>query len=384
MKTIKLYDSDSHIKEFSAEIIDCRKKDGIYKIILNQTAFFPEGGGQSADTGIIGGSKISNVQIINDEIIHFSDLPIKIGATVNCTIDWEQRFHRMQNHSGEHIVSGIVHTLYGYDNVGFHMGDDITVDFNGELNREQLLDIERRANEAIYKNVRFTCEYPDTESLKNLEYRSKLELTENVRIVTIDGYDICACCAPHVYTSGEIGIIKILDYSRHRGGVRIHMLCGADALKDYEIKYGNIKQIATELCSKPNDAADAFKRFFEENNGLKAEIAALKKELTQLRSSAIDNTDDCILLFEDNIQMNDLRKLVLDTSPKSSKLCAGFSGNDRSGYRFAIASQSIDLFAVSKKLTSSLNGKGGGSSELIQGSVSSSRIEIEEYFKNNF
>ncbi len=384
MITEKLYDKDSHIISFTAKVVDCRESENGFEIILDKTAFFPEGGGQYADTGKTGDVDVTDVQIINDEIVHFTNKALNIGEEIECNINWEQRFRRMQNHSGEHIVSGIVHTLYGYENVGFHLGDDVTIDFDGELTREQLLDVEKRANEAIYKNAKFTCEYPDEETLKNLSYRSKLELTENVRIVTVEGYDVCACCAPHVYSAGEIGIIKILDFARHRGGIRVHLLCGKDALEDYETKYDNLRSVATALCAKQNETSQAFERFNEEHGALKAELAALKKELAKLKASAIENTDECILIFEADTDMNDLRKLVLNGAEKTTKLCAGFSGNDNSGYRFAIASKNIDLREKSKEITAALNGRGGGSSELLQGNAAASKEEIEKYFKENF
>lgn len=384
MITEKLYDKDSHIKAFTAKVIDCRKKENGFEVILDKTAFFPEGGGQYADTGKIGEADINDVQIINGEIVHYADRALNIGEELCCEINWEQRFRRMQNHSGEHIVSGIVHKLYGYENVGFHLGDDVTIDFDGELTREQLIDVEKRANEAIYKNAKFTCEYPDEETLKNLSYRSKLELTENVRIVTVEGYDVCACCAVHVYSASEIGIIKILDFTRHRGGIRVHLLCGKDALEDYEKKYENLRSVATVLCAKQNETAQAFERFSEEHSALKIELAALKRELAQLKASGMENTDECILIFEANTDMNDLRKLVLNGAEKTEKLCAGFSGNNNDGYRFAIASKSIDLREKSKSITSALNGRGGGSSELLQGSAAASKEEIEKYFKENF
>lgn len=384
MITEKIYDRDSHIDSFKATVLDCLKIDERYGIILDKTAFFPEGGGQPADTGFIGNARIYDVKI-NDKIItHYSETPVPVNTEVECRIDWDQRFRRMQNHSGEHIVSGIVHSLYGYENVGFHMGDDVTIDFNGEMTRDQLLDVEKRANEAIYKNVRFICEYPDDATLKNLNYRSKLELTEDVRIVTIEGYDVCACCAPHVYSSGEIGIIKILDFARHRGGIRVHLLCGYKALEDYEIKYNNLRIVANSLCAKQNETAEAFEKFNEEHNALKIELAALKREVAQLKASTIESTDDCILIFEADTDMNDLRKLVLNGAKKTSKLCAGFTGNDKAGYRFAIASENIDLREKSRDITSTLSGKGGGSSELLQGNAAASKEEIEKYFKENF
>lgn len=384
MITEKLYDKDSHISSFKATVLECREYEDKYGIVLDKTAFFPEGGGQSADTGFIDTAEIFDVQLIGKEIVHYSQNPLPVNGEVACQIDWNQRFERMQNHSGEHIVSGIVHTLYGFNNVGFHMGEDVTIDFDGELNRDQLLDIEKRANRAVYENVKFICEYPDANTLKGLNYRSKLELTEDVRIVTIEGYDCCACCAPHVYSSGEIGIIKILDFARHRGGTRIHLLCGYKALEDYEIKYKNLKSIANVLCAKQNETAEAFEKFNEEHNALKIELAAIKKEMARLKASQIQNTDDCVLIFENDTDMNELRKLVLNGAEKTTKLCAGFSGNDKDSYKFAIASKSINLRDKLIDITAGIIGKGGGSAELLQGIASSTREKIEKYFKENF
>lgn len=375
MITKKLYDIDSHLSEFEAKVI---KVEG-NSAVLDKTAFFPEGGGQLCDTGIIGNANVTDVQIINDEIIHITDVPLKLGEKYNCQIDWNKRFARMQNHSGEHIVSGIIHKLYGYDNVGFHMGDEVTVDFNGELSNKQLTEIELLANEAVYKNVKIIAEYPDKKTLSALEYRSKLELTDNVRIVTIEGYDKCACCAPHVSQSGEIGMIKILSSMRHRGGTRITMLCGSDALRDSVIKYDNLAQIAVKLSAKQNEAAEVFEKFCDENTELKIKLAKLRKDLIKLKSESVSPVGKNIILFEDGMNMPDLRTLVLDSAKNCSGFCAGFSGNDNDGYIYAIASFNIKLREKSKSINSVLCGKGGGSDELIQGSLKSTKSQIENF-----
>lgn len=384
MKTVKLYD-DGHLYEFDANVISCEKENEIFKTVLDKTAFFPEGGGQYGDTGFIEDTKIIDTQIYNDIIYHYSNSPLPVGDKVHCMLDKDKRFARMQNHSGEHIVSGIVNRLFGYDNVGFHLGDDgMTVDFNGELTREQLMEVEKIANEAIYKNVNFTISYPDEKELETLEYRSKLDLTEDVRIVTIDGYDKCACCAPHVSKSGEIGIIKILDSQRHRGGIRIHMLCGIDAVKDYNVKYNNLYEIAVKLCAKQNETAESFNKYSEETSLLKQKIAQLNKEITKLKSSTFTDTNECILIFEEDLDMQNLRNLVLSGVKHTSKICAGFSGNDSTGYVFAIASEHINLREQAKVINLAISGKGGGSAELIQGSCSADRNTIENHFKTEW
>ena len=236
--TRKLYDENSHLSSFDAAVRSCVPVHDLWQIVLDQTAFFPEGGGQGADTGMLNAARVLDVQEMGGEIVHITDTPLTPGEMVHGKLDWEKRFRRMQEHSGEHIISGLVHKLYGYRNVGFHLGDEtVTMDYDGELTREQLSELEWLANEAVWKNVPITAVYPPEDVLQTIEYRSKLELTENVRIVTIEGYDVCACCAPHVSHTGEIGAIKIIDSMRHRGGVRLTILCGVDALRQYRMLF---------------------------------------------------------------------------------------------------------------------------------------------------
>ncbi|MCQ2483730.1 MAG: alanine--tRNA ligase-related protein [Clostridia bacterium] len=380
MKTIKLYDEDSHLYNFEAEVISCEKSDDKYIIVLDRTAFFPEGGGQKSDTGFIEKSAVTDVQIRNKIIYHYADSPVEAGQRVKCGIDERRRFRHMQNHSGEHIFSGIAHTLYGCENVGFHLGDEVTVDFDIELNEAQIRRIEAKANEAVCKNLKITAEYPDSKTLSTLDYRSKLELTEDVRIVTVDGIDVCACCAPHVSYTGEIGIIKVLNFMRHRGGVRIFIKCGLDAFEDYCIKCNNLARISTALCAKQNEAADVFDKFSNDTLELKQKLTKLSKELAALKAQSIEDTDGNILLFEDECDMPTLRTAVLDGAKHAGGICAGFSGNDKNGYIYVASSQNIKLRAMSKEINTVLNGKGGGSDELIQGSVKATRTEIEKYF----
>ena len=271
--TEKLYDKDSHLKEFEGTVLSCEKSGEKYAVTLNGTAFFPEGGGQRSDRGCIGDAYISDVQIKNGEILHFADKPLNIGQVYNCKIDFDFRFRNMQNHSGEHIISGIVHKLFGFNNVGFHLGAEMTVDFDGELTRRQLDEIEDLANKAVYENLPVKAYYPSDEELKNLDYRSKLDLKENVRIVEIKGVDVCACCAPHVKATGEIGVIKILDFEKYKGGVRLLVKCGRDALCDYREKYESVLEISNLLSAKRFDVSNAVSKLNEQLSAEKAETA---------------------------------------------------------------------------------------------------------------
>lgn len=380
MKTIKLYDIDSHLSVFTAQVISCEADGDSWLTVLDRTAFFPEGGGQKSDTGVIDGIKVTDVQIENGIIYHRTEAPVEVNKSAECSIDWDTRFSRMQNHSGEHIVSGIAHSLYGCKNVGFHLGDEVTIDFDRGLDESQIKNIEVLANKAVYKNLKITTEYPDSETLSKLDYRSKLDLTEDVRIVTIEGIDACACCAPHVSLTGEIGIIKVLSFMRHRGGVRLFVKCGLDAFMDYDIKQSNLSKIAVTLCAKPNETSSVFEKFYNENAELKQKIAKLSKEISQLKAGNIEDTDGNIILFEDGADMNSLRSLVLDGAKHAGGLCAGFSGSDANGYIYVIASTSVKLRQMAKEINTTLNGKGGGSDELLQGNIKATKDEIKKYF----
>ncbi len=377
MQTIKLYEADAYISEFKAKVLSCEKLENHYDIILDRTAFFPEGGGQEADTGVIGDARVTDVQINGGVIIHKTDSPLPLDE-VNCQIDWDKRYRRMQNHSGEHLLSGLAHSLYGCTNVGFHMGSEITVDFDKALTADELSRLEMLANEGVYKNVNITAEYPDPEKLGDIDYRSKLELTQDVRIVTIDGYDICACCAPHVKMTGEIGMVKILASMRHRGGVRLTILCGKDAFEDYCVKTRNLYEIAVTLCAKHNEELEAFRKLCGENSELKQKCAALSKELTQLKAKDTEQINGIYIYFDDSGDMQAARTLALQSAKEHDGISAVFSGKEGS-YKYAVASTVKSVRALTTMLNGAFSGRGGGSDELSQGSLSATKSEIEKF-----
>ena len=379
--TEKLYDKDSHLKEFSAMVLSCEKSGESYAVTLNKTAFFPEGGGQESDRGSIGEAQVLDVQIVGNEIIHYTDRPLDVGTEYACSLDWDRRFRNMQNHSGEHIISGLVHKLYGLNNVGFHLGAEMTVDFDGVLSREQLSEVERVANKAVWENVPIKAYYPQENELKSLKYRSKLELTENVRLVEIEGYDLCACCAPHVKKTGEIGLIKILDFFKNKGGVRIFIKCGTDALDDYNGKYFNVFKISNLLSVKQNEASEAVDRLNDENRELKFKISDLKKRLIAEKAKNFAPDTDKTAAFEENLDIKELQ-LFADALYKKCKGIRGvFSGED-GNYSFAICGEetSLDLFFKSFKERFSV--RGGGRNGMVQGTITAEKMEIEQFFYN--
>ena len=378
--TEKLYDKDSHLKEFTGTVLSCKKTGEKYAVTLNRTAFFPEGGGQQSDRGYIGGAYISDVQIKNGEILHFADKPLSVGQAYDCKLDFDFRFRNMQNHSGEHIISGIVHRLYGFNNVGFHLGAEMTMDFDGELTRRQLDEIEDLANKAVYENLPVKAYYPTDEELKSLDYRSKLDLKENVRIVEIKGVDVCACCAPHVKATGEIGVIKILDFEKYKGGVRLIVKCGADALRDYREKYKNVLEISNLLSAKQPTVSAAVVRLNEQLSAEKAAAAALKKRLIAEKAAGFAPDTDKTAIFENGLDIKELQLLADALCQKAGGIRGAFSGAD-GAFSFAICGEETALGEFFAKFKAAFNTRGGGRNGIRQGTVCADRAEIEGLFK---
>ncbi|MCF0138045.1 MAG: alanyl-tRNA editing protein [Oscillospiraceae bacterium] len=381
--TEKLYYTDSFIKKFTAKVLSCRETKAGFEVILDRTAFFPEGGGQSADTGKIGGAQVADAHERNGEVIHYVNQALSEGEEYECEIDWLQRFRRMQNHSGEHIVSGLVNTKYGFNNVGFHMGRDaVTIDFDGDLSHSQLVEIEREANLAVAADIGIKTGFPSEEKLKTLEYRSKLELTENVRIVEIEGVDICACCAPHLRSTAQVGIVKILSAERRRRGgegVRVTMLCGLDAV-DYLGRIHESNAGISAMLSVPREETDkGVERMLKENERLRQRVSELGRELARLRAEGIAPVDGNICIFDDVLEEPALRDIVNVAAEKCGGVAAVFSGSDETGYRYIIGSKNVNLRANSGLINTVLGGRGGGRPEMIQGSCTASAEKIKDF-----
>lgn len=390
MLTKKLYDTDSYMRDFSAKVLKCipadskaaKEKGVAFAVVLDQTAFFPEGGGQTSDTGNLGCATVLDVQEANGEILHYIDTELEVGSLVRGVLNWQQRFRKMQNHTGEHLVSGIIHTQFGYDNVGFHLGTDgVTVDFSGILNEAELRFVEYIANRVVGLNVPVTVTYPTPEECAVMDYRSKLELTDNIRIVTIDGWDCCACCAPHVSQTGAIGGIKILSCESWKGGVRIHMLCGMDALDDYQKRCENTARISAMLSAPQLETADAVEHLMQNLQSEREESAKLRRSLLDLKINAISPTEGNIVIFDSVLDNNSLRNLVNAGIGLCGGVCALFSGNDQEGYRYIIGSRAVPLREWSKEFNNALNGRGGGSDQMIQGTVKATAEQIRIYFE---
>ncbi len=376
--TEKLYESDSHLFEFTAKVISVEKCDDYYLTVLDRTAFFPEGGGQASDIGFIGDVFVDYVFIEGNIIYHRSKSPIS-GGEVSCAIDGRRRFAFMQNHSGEHIVSGIINKKFGFDNVGFHLGEDfVTLDFNGILNREQLDEIEYEANRKIWENVKFKAYYPSESELDSLDYRSKKELLGDIRIVEIENTDICACCAPHVNEAGEIGIIKLLDFEKLRGGIRIYMKCGDFALSDYRSRYENTVKISALLAAKQDNIADAVSQLQNKLSEEKYKISKLNGKLIEFIIGQFDSNLNAIIV--EDFEIKELQILADGLHKTHNKICGAFSKNE-AGYNFAICGEEDELNEFFSLLKKNLEIRGGGRNGMVQGTVFADRDDLKKHFK---
>ena len=378
---IKLYYEDSYIHSFSAVVEKCVPYNDGYLVLLDRTAFFPTAGGQECDSGALDGQKVLSVILENDEVYHFVKNPIEFGKQVAGEIDWNERFRKMQHHSAEHIVSGIAFSQFGLNNAGFHLDKDgVTIDYDAELSENQLFELERLANEAVWKNLEISATFPTERELENINYRSKTDILGKIRIVTIDGIDICACCAPHIRRTGEIGIIKFTEMVRHRGGVRIKMICANDALCDYSEKQKSVHRISAMLSVPQKEVAEAVLKLKNETETVNREKNEIIKKLALAQAQNIHETDGNFYIFSDIPEKNALRTLANEGKKRIGGIFAVFSGDDETGYSYIITAKNGVLDFV-KALNAELSGKGGGRDDTAEGKILTSKEKIESVLR---
>ena len=380
METEKLFYPDPFLTEFTAVVLSCREEKTGYSVSLDRTAFYPEGGGQPADHGFLNGIAVTDVHEKEGEIFHTCAKPLTPGDTITGVIDWKRRFDHMQQHSGEHILSGYLCSLYGCDNVGFHLGaETVTIDYNRELTWEEVLKAEALANKAIYLDRPVEITYPSREELAQIDYRSKKELTGQVRIVRFPGADCCACCGTHVLRAGQVGLVKVLSCQKFRGGVRLEIVSGRRALTFLSAVYEQNREVAQALSAKPVETAAAVNRLTEELLAAKARMANL--EDTVFDGIAGQNRDKGdVLLFQDPLRPDAVRKLADAVAGKSGGLAAVFAGEENSYSYALVRADGGEIAPLVKELNAALRGRGGGRSGFAQGGVSASREEIETFF----
>lgn len=379
----ELFYRDEYAREFDAEVISCQKGKKGYEVVLSDTAFYPEGGGQPADRGTLGQVNVLDVKRRNGEILHITDAPLEPGMTVHGVLDWERRFDHMQQHSGEHILSGVVHAQFGYDNVGFHMNDEVvTVDFNGPITWEEAMELEDKVNAYIWTDAESRELYPSEEELKAMDYRSKIELKGKVRLVEYPGADLCACCGTHVAHTGEIGLMKILSVSRHKDGVRMEMLFGGRAMKDYDRKHLLNTEFSCRLSAKPYETGEALQRVLDEMNAMKFRMQAMNERYYAMRATSIPVGEPVIFFNEPGMSMVEIRKFcdyLISTGKVKTAMI--ISPKDKESVNYVMGSADLNMRDVGKLLNEKLHGRGGGKPEMVQGSFQAEAEAVEQAFR---
>ncbi len=380
MDTRKLYYEDQDLVEFSAKVLSCEKCDKGFLVTLDKTAFYPEGGGQACDTGVLGGAQVLDVQERGEEVVHLCHKALEVGAKVSGKIDYAKRFDLMQQHAGEHIVCGIAHRLYGCHNVGFHVGaDTVTVDLDVFIPWEKLLEIEKMANQAVFDDVSLKCWFPTEEELPHVEYRTKKRLEYPVRIVEIPGYDVCACCGLHVKRTGQIGLIKLVSAVKFHQGVRIEMVCGKRALALVQAVFEENRQVSQAFSAQMLETGAAARRMNEQLAQEKFRATGLQKALLAEKAKEYAGRGN-VVIFEEMTPA-----LLREFADCVASVCGGtaavFSGADGEGYAFCMVTREGDLREQVKAMTKALNGRGGGKPNFQQGRVQAMQAEIRTFFE---
>ena len=382
MSTRKLYYEDSHLACFSATVLTCQESPKGFLVTLDATAFYPEGGGQACDLGKLGDVNVLDVREKGEEVIHRCDGALEVGSRVEGVIDYDRRFDLTQQHSGEHIVTGIIHGRFGYDNVGFHIGADlVTIDFDGPIPADVLPEIEAAANRIIWENRPLRVWYPSPEELPTVGYRSKKALPWPVRVVDVPGCDKCACCGTHVSATGEVGLVKLFSCVKFHEGVRIEMAAGGRALRYLSAVYDQNRQVSQAFSAKILETGEAARKINDQLAAEKFRVAGLQK---QVFASIAAQYEGCgnVLRFEADLAPVQVRELCDAIADSCGGTAAVFSGTDDAGYSFCLVSRSDDLRQLGRAMTTALNGRGGGKPNFQQGSVKAVKAQIEAFFEN--
>ena len=378
--THKLFYEDCHLSRFRARVTDCEKSEKGYEISLDATAFYPEGGGQACDLGTLNDVRVLHVQERGTQIVHLCEAPLEIGSAVEGIIDYDRRFDLMQQHTGEHIVSGIINRRYGFHNVGFHMGSAmIEIDFDGVVPAEDLRSIEQEANSALWQNLPVRCWYPTEEELPHVFYRTKRALPWPVRIVQVPEFDSCACCGVHVARTGEVGLIKLFSVVPLRGGCRIEMSCGARAMKLLNQAFDQNRLVSQAFSAQWFETGEAARKMNEALSGEKFRMAQLQKRIFEMIAEDYVNFEN-VVHFEQDLDSAQVRMLADAIAQRCDGTVAVFSGTEEEGYAYAMVDHRNDLRAFGKEMTAALNGRGGGKPNFQQGRVAAKRQEIEAFF----
>ncbi len=383
MQTRALYYEDGYLARFTARVVSCEEMNGRWAVTLDATAFYPEGGGQAGDTGTLNGIRVLDTQEQGDAVIHLCAEPLAVGTEVEGIIDFDRRFDLMQQHTGEHMLSGLIHRRYGYHNKGYHVGADfVTVDFDGVIPDQDIPSLEAELNEAVWRNLPVKCWIPTPEELPHVRYRTKRELPWPVRIVEVPGCDSCACCGIHVGATGAVGVIKILNTMGFRGGTRLEMVSGKRAWSVMNQAFEQNRQVSQAFSSQQHQTGEAARRMNQVVSELKYQINQLQKQQMAAIADSYVNSGN-VLHFGENLEPVQVRELADAIAEKCGGTAAVFSGSDEGGYNCCLVTRQGDLRSFGKAMNAALNGRGGGKPNCHQGRVQATKAQIEAFFAEN-
>ncbi|MCF0129011.1 MAG: alanyl-tRNA editing protein [Pseudobutyrivibrio sp.] len=371
-----LYDLKPYDREFEALVLSCEKVslDGkeYSDTVLDKTLFFPEQGGQTSDVGYINDIRVFDVQMVDGVVHHYLEGTVEVGVSVKGVIDWKRRYDNMQQHTGEHIFTGLAHNLYGAENVGFHLSDNVvTLDLDIELSQAQVTEIETKANEVIYSGALIKCYYPEASKLKEIPYRCKKEIEGDIRIVEIVGVDFCACCAPHVASTAEVGVLKVQSFMKYKGGTRVSILCGRRALLDYRQRISVIENCYQLLNCRQDELAEKIDTLLTANKQLKYDMGQLNCKLLSKEIESVDEALEDVVIFTEGVDAKAMREAVNSLVEKHPGICGVFSENEEGSFNYIAGSANTDCKKLAEALKDACGAKGGGSPAMIQGTVPS-------------
>ena len=379
-----MYYRNSYLTEYDSQVLSCEKQDKGYAVVLSDTIFYPEGGGQKCDTGYLDDVRVFDVQERNDKVIHWCEAPLETGKTVHGRIDWTERFDHMQNHTGEHIVSGLIHKNYGYENVGFHMGEVIQIDFDGFLDWNMVQEIERQANEVIEGNYEIRELFPDQNDLETISYRSKKALQGTIRLVEVPNADLCACCGTHVKRAGEVGVIKIISAEKHKNGVRLQMLSGRKCREFLTKVFEEARAVSEKLSAPVTGISEYVDKLNDRNIELSSQLYQLRMDV--LTDGLKDIEDDqylCLQFLKDYDRISITRYLDMLMKNNKGKI-AGVVNEKGEGYEYMFISETVKLRDYARKINETLEGRGGGKDNIIQGLLKGDRMTVENKIREIF
>ncbi len=379
MECRKLYYEDCLLREFTANVTGCQQTEKGWEVTLDATAFYPEGGGQACDLGTLGDARVLDVQEQDSKIVHLCDKPL--SGTVQGKLDWERRFDLMQQHTGEHILSGLIYDRFGWHNTGFHVGKDaMEVDFDGPIPQEALAELEQAANAIVWENRPVNCWIPSPQQLPQVSYRTKRTLDWPVRIVEVPDVDTCACCGVHVAYTGQVGLIKILSAAKFHQGIRIQLVCGKRAYDHIAAAYEQNRQVSQAFSAKVLETGAAAQKTLDTLAAEKLRANTLQSQLFDWIAKDYVNRKD-VLFFATPLEGGQLRELAEKIANHCTGYAAVFSPKE-GGFAYCLAQPEGDLRQLCTDMNAALSGRGGGKPAFQQGTVSATEEKIRSFFLN--